>query len=105
MLPVRWFAERPKHDELLTLVNKRKLRLFGHVLRSSGLAKTILHSERKKEKDADRRRGGKAILESGLEWTFPAQLGQLRTGQDGRGLLRIRLLCPDDLPRLWGRIE
>ena len=31
-----------EHDELLTLVKKRKLRWFGHVSRSSGLAKTIL---------------------------------------------------------------
>ena len=30
------------YDELLTLVKKRKVRWFGHVSRSSGLAKTIL---------------------------------------------------------------
>ena len=37
-----------KYDELLTLVKKRKLRWFGHVSRSSGLAKTISteHSNR-----------------------------------------------------------
>ena len=58
-----------------------------------------------KEKEADRRRGGKTILKSGQEWTLPAQLGQLKTGQDGKGLLRIHLWCPDDLPRLWDRIE
>ena len=38
-----------EYDELLTLVKKRKLRWFGHVSRSSGLAKTE-HSERKKKK-------------------------------------------------------
>ena len=39
-----------EYDELLTLVKKRKLRWFGHVSRSSGLAKTILPgSERKKK--------------------------------------------------------
>ena len=70
-----------EYDELLTLVKKRKLRWFGHVSRSSGLAK------------------------SGQEWTLPAQLGQLKTGQDGKGLLQIHLWCPDDLPRLWDRIE
>ena len=63
------------------------------------------HSERKKKKKADRRRGGKTILKSGQEWTLPAQLGQLKTGQDGKGLLRIHLWCPDDLLRLWDRIE
>ena len=46
-----------------------------------------------------------AISKSGQEWTLPAQLGQLKTGQDGKGLLRIHLWCPDDLPRLWDRIE
>ena len=58
-----------------------------------------------KEKEADRRRGGKTISKSGQEWTLPAQLGQLKTGQDGKGLLQIHLWCPDDLPRLWDRIE
>ena len=62
------------------------------------------HSERKK-KEADRRRGGKTISKSGQEWTLPAQPGQLKAGQDGKGLLRIHLWCPDDLPRLWDRIE
>ena len=33
-----------EYDELLTLVKKRKLTWFGHVSRSSGLAKTILQS-------------------------------------------------------------
>ena len=49
------------------------------------------HSERKKKKEAARRRGGKTISKSGQEWTLPAQLGQLKTGQDGKGLLRIYL--------------
>ena len=31
-----------EYVELLTLVNKRKQRLFGHVSRSSGLSKTAL---------------------------------------------------------------
>ena len=72
-----------EYDELLTLVKKRKLRWFGHVSRSSGLAKTIPtgHSERKK-KGGDRRRDGKTISKSGQEWTLPAQLGQMKTGQD-----------------------
>ena len=46
---------------------------------------------------------------------LPAQLGQLKTGQDGKGLLQIHLWYPEllqihlwypnDLPRLWDRIE
>ena len=42
----------------------------------------------------------KIISKSGQEWTLPDQLGQLKTGQDGKGLLRIHLWCPDDLPSL-----
>ena len=30
------------HDDLLTMVKKRKLRWYGHISRSSGMAKTIL---------------------------------------------------------------
>ena len=58
-----------KYDKILTLVKNRKLRWFGHVSRSSGLAKTILQStvKGKKKKEADRRRGGKTISKSGQE--------------------------------------
>ena len=31
------------HEDLLTIVKRRKLQWYGHVSRSSGLAKTILH--------------------------------------------------------------
>ena len=61
------------------------------------------HSERKTE--ADRRRCGKTISMKGQEWTLPGPVGQLKTGQDGKGLLRIHLWCLDDLSRLWDRIE
>ena len=30
------------HDDLLTIIKKRKLKWYGHITRSSGLAKTIL---------------------------------------------------------------
>ena len=94
-----------EYDELLTLVKKQKLRWFGHVSRNSGLDNPSGHSESKKKKEADRGRGGKTISKSGQEWTLPAQLGQLKTGQDGKRLLRIHLWCPDDLLRLWNRID
>ena len=38
------------------------------------------------EKEVDRRRGGKKISKSGQGWTLPAQLGQLKTGKDGKGM-------------------
>ena len=37
--------------------------------------------------------------------TLPAQLGQLKTGQGGKGLLQIHLWCPDNLPRLWDKTK
>ena len=95
-----------EYDELLTLVKKRKLRWFGHVSRSSGLSKTILQGTVKgKRKRGGQKKRWKTISKSGQEWTLPAQLGQLKSGQDGKGLLRIHLWCPDDLQRSWDRIE
>ena len=42
------------HEDLLTIVKRRKLQWYGHVSRSSGLAKTILQGTVK----AGRRQGG-----------------------------------------------
>ena len=95
-----------EYDELLTLVKKWKLRRFGHVSRSSGLAKTILQgSVEGKRKRGRQKKWWEDNIKEWKEWTSPAQVGQLETGQDGKGLLRIHLWCPDDLPRLWNRIE
>ena len=41
------------YDDLLTIVKKRKLKWFGHVTRSSGMAKTILQGT----VNGNRRRG------------------------------------------------
>ena len=48
------------HDDLLTMVKKRKLRWYGHISRSFGMAKTILQgdSERiKKERKTEEEMG------------------------------------------------
>ena len=95
-----------EYDEVLTLVKKRKLRWFGHVSRSSGLAVTILYGTLKGKRKRGRQK--KRWEDNIKEWTgmdLLAQLGQLKTGQDGKELLRIHLWCPDDLPRLWDIIE
>ena len=52
-----------KYDKLLTLVKKRKLRSFGHVSKSSGLAKTILQ-----ETVEGKRRGGHKKRWEDKEW-------------------------------------
>ena len=54
-------------DELLTLVKKRKLRWFGHVSRSFGLAKTILQGTVKGKRKRSRQ---KKMWEDNIkEWT------------------------------------
>ena len=59
-------AVRP-HKDLLTIVKKRKLQWYGHVSRSSGLAKTILQGTVK----GGRRQGGqrKRWEDNIREWT------------------------------------
>ena len=67
-----------KYDELLTLVEKWKLRWFGHVSMFSGLAKTILQGAVKgKRKCAHRKRWEDNIK----KWTgmdFASSTRQLR---------------------------
>ena len=55
-----------EYDQLLILVKKWKLRWFGHVSRSSGLAK-VKGKKKKRWTDED----GKAILKSGQGYTLP----------------------------------
>ena len=45
------------------------------------------------------------MLKSGQRWTLQPQLGQLNSGQGGKGMLRSHLCCPNNLPRLWERKE
>ena len=55
------------HEDLLTIVKRRKLHWYGHVSRSSGLAKTILQGTVK----GGRRQGGqgKRREDNIREWT------------------------------------
>ena len=61
-------------------------------------------STKKKKKTYTEEEGGR-ILQSGQKRALPAQLGQQKTGQGGKRLLRTHLWCPDDHSRLWNRIE
>ena len=88
-------AIRP-HEDLLTIVKRRRLQWYGHVSRSSGLAKTILQGTVKGEEDkADRGRGGKTTLGNG-QWSLPSPRGQWRTGKNGGNWLPNHLWCPND---------
>ena len=47
-----------------------------------------------KQEEVDRRRGGKAILKIGQGWTLPAQQGQLKTGQEWKGIIVKSSVAP-----------
>ena len=68
------------------MVKKQKLRWFKVIWFSKD--NPTGHSERNPHGIVKgKRRVGKTISKSGQEWTLPAQLGRLKTGQDGKGLL------------------
>ena len=85
------------HDDLLSMVKKRKLRRYGHISRSSGMAKTILQGT---VKGARRRGRQKKTWEDNIEeWTgmgFGDSLRAAKTGKDGKALLQRHLRCPND---------
>ena len=60
------------HDDLLTMIKKRKLRWYGHISRSSGMAKTILQGTvkgaRRRGRQKERRRDWKITSKNGREW-------------------------------------
>ena len=55
------------HEDLLTIVKRRKLQWYGHVSRSSGLAKTILQGTVKGERRQGRQK--KSREDNIREWT------------------------------------
>ena len=72
MLPTRKSVPRSSepHEDLLTIVNRRKLRWYGHVSRSSGLAKTILQGTVKGVRRQGRQeKKKKTWTDSIREWT------------------------------------
>ena len=70
------------HDNLLTMVRKRKLRLYGHISRSFGMAKTILQGTAK----GARRRGWQKRWEYNIkEWTGMGFGDSLRAAEDMEG--------------------
>ena len=85
------------HEDLLTTVKRRKLHWYGHVCRSSGLAKTILQGTVKGEEDkADKGRGVKTTSGNGQAWSSESPRGQWRKGKNGENWLQNHLWCPHD---------
>ena len=89
------------HDNLLTMVKKRNLRWYGHMSRSSGMAKTILQGT---VKGARRRGRQKKRWEDNIkEWTGIGFRDSLRAAQDRKGCKGIvakSSLVSRRLPRL-----
>ena len=85
------------HDDLLTMVKRRKLQWCCHVSRSSGLAKTIYrarHSE--KGKKTKQRNSCKDDIG---EWTgldYAKCQGAVEDRENGGNWLRNHLWCPND---------
>ena len=74
------------YDELSTLVKKRKLRRFGHVSRSSGLAKTILQDivQGKRRKGRQKKRCVDNIKEwTGMDFACSTRAAEDRTRWKG----------------------
>ena len=65
------------HEDLLTTVKRHKLQWYGHVSRSSGLAKTTLQDTVKGE----RRQGKQRTKANGQAWSSPSPRGQWGTGE------------------------
>ena len=90
------------HDDLLTMVKKRKLRCYGHISRSSGMAKAILQGTMK----GTRRRGRqKKRWEDNIkEWTEMGFGDSLRAAEDSEGWKGI-VATSSVVPRLPPRLR
>ena len=69
------------HEDRLTIVQRRKLQWYGHVSRSSGLAKTILQGTAKggRRQGGQRKRWEDNIMElTGLEFAKSQRTGENR---------------------------
>ena len=95
-----------EYNELLTLVKKRKLNWFGHVSRYSGLAMQILQGT---VKGRGKRGRQKKKWEDNLkEWAGMDFASSTRAAENRtrwKGIVAINMWSPEDLPRLWDRIE
>ena len=94
------------HDDLLTMVKKRKRRWYGQISRSSGIAKTILQ---RTVKGAIRRgRQKKRWKDNIKEWTGTGLGDSLRTAEDRegwKGIVTTLSVVPRRPPRLRDRDE
>ena len=85
------------HEDLLTMVKRRKLQWYGHVSRSSGMAKTILQGTVKGGRRQGRPR--KRWEDNIREWTgleFGKSQRAVENRENGGNWLQNHLWCPND---------
>ena len=85
------------HEDLLTIVKRRKLHWYGHVSRSSGLAKTILQGTVKGGRRQGRQR--ERWEDNIREWTgleFGKSQRAVENRENGENWLQNQLWCPND---------
>ena len=92
------------HEDLLTIVERRKLQWYGHISRSSGLAKTILQRTVK----GGRRQGrqGKRWEDNIGKWTgldFGRSQRTVKNRKNWRKLVAISSVAPQQPSRLRDR--
>ena len=89
------------HEDLLTIVKRRKLQWYGHVSRSSGLAKTILKGTVKGGRRQGRRR--KRWEDNIRKWTgleFAKSQRAVENGEKWRKLVAKSSVVPQRPSRL-----
>ena len=86
------------HEDPLIIVKRRKLQWYGHVSRSSGLAKTISQGTVKggRRQGRQMKRQHQTTSENGQAWSSPSPRGQWRTGENRGNWLQNHLRCPND---------
>ena len=92
-----------EYGELLTLVKKRKLRWFGHVSRSSGLAKTILQGTVKGKRKGGRQK--KRWEDNIKEWTgmdFASSTREAENRSRWKGIVANSSVVPRRPPKIMG---
>ena len=92
------------HEDLLTILKRRKLQRYGDVSRSSGLAKTILQGTMKgvRRQGRQRKRWEDNIREwTGLEFVKSQRAVENREKWEKNG---CEIICPSRLRDTWDEI-
>ena len=97
------------HDDLLTMVKKRKLRwyMYGHISRSSGMAKTILQGTVNGARRRGRQKKWGYIIKEWTEIGFGDSLRAAEYREGGKGIVATSSVVPRPPPWLrdWDETE